>query len=35
VTYYTTIAGALAAVEGMRSLQRLDVYSLQELHAGL
>ncbi|HQX26109.1 MAG TPA: carbamoyl phosphate synthase large subunit, partial [Pseudomonadota bacterium] len=35
VTYYTTIAGALAAVEGMRSLARLDVYSLQELHAGL
>jgi len=34
VTYYTTIAGALAAVEGMRSLVRLDVYSLQELHAG-
>jgi len=35
VTYYTTIAGALAAVEGMRSLARLDVYSLQELHARL
>ena len=35
VTYFTTIAGALAAVEGMRSLARLDVYSLQALHAGL
>ena len=35
VTYYTTIAGALAAVEGMRSLAQFDVYSLQELHAGL
>ncbi|MBN9429251.1 MAG: carbamoyl-phosphate synthase large subunit [Burkholderiales bacterium] len=37
VTYFTTMAGALAAVEGMRALKlkRLDVYSLQELHAGL
>jgi carbamoyl-phosphate synthase large subunit len=36
VTYYTTIAGARAAVEGMRHLQRqLEVYSLQELHAAL
>ncbi|RPH65948.1 MAG: carbamoyl phosphate synthase large subunit, partial [Burkholderiales bacterium] len=35
VTYYTTIAGALAAVEGMRSMAQLDVYSLQALHAGL
>ncbi|KAA0218737.1 MAG: carbamoyl-phosphate synthase large subunit [Lautropia sp.] len=35
VTYYTTIAGALAAVQGMRSLARLEVYPLQELHAGL
>ncbi|MFO1196503.1 MAG: carbamoyl-phosphate synthase large subunit [Burkholderiaceae bacterium] len=35
VTYYTTIAGALAAVEGMKHLRGLDVYSLQELHAGL
>ncbi|MGE0806625.1 MAG: carbamoyl-phosphate synthase large subunit [Burkholderiaceae bacterium] len=36
VTYYTTIAGARAAVEGMRSLNKsLDVHSLQELHAGL
>jgi carbamoyl-phosphate synthase large subunit len=35
VTYFTTIAGALAAVEGMRYLDRLDVYSLQALHAGI
>ncbi|HEY0877525.1 MAG TPA: carbamoyl-phosphate synthase large subunit [Zeimonas sp.] len=35
VTYYTTIAGAIAAVQGMRSMQRLEVYSLQELHARL
>jgi carbamoyl-phosphate synthase large subunit len=35
VTCYTTIAGALAAVEGMKHLKRLDVYSLQELHARL
>ena len=35
VTYYTTLAGALAAVEGMKHLQGLEVYSLQALHAGL
>ena len=35
VTYYTTIAGARAAVEGMRTLQEQQVYSLQALHAGL
>ncbi len=35
VTYYTTIAGARAAVEGMKHLRSLDVYSLQELHVGL
>jgi carbamoyl-phosphate synthase large subunit len=35
VTYYTTIAGALAAVEGMRHVQGLEVYSLQALHATL
>ena len=35
VTFYTTIAGARAAVEGMRTLQEQQVYSLQELHAGL
>ncbi|MBU4611989.1 carbamoyl-phosphate synthase large subunit [Achromobacter sp. GG226] len=38
VTYYTTIAGARAAVEGMQYLREgggLQVYSLQELHAKL
>ncbi|HWS75400.1 MAG TPA: carbamoyl phosphate synthase large subunit, partial [Quisquiliibacterium sp.] len=35
VTYYTTMAGARAAVEGLRSLRGLDVYSLQELHGAL
>jgi carbamoyl-phosphate synthase large subunit len=35
VTFYTTIAGARAAVEGMRTLQEQQVYSLQELHRGL
>ena len=35
VTFYTTIAGALAAVEGIKHLQKLDVYSLQELHSRL
>src|SRR5690606_25975981 len=35
VTYFTTIAGAIAAVQGMRTMQQLDVYSLQELHARL
>ncbi|MFA4913707.1 MAG: carbamoyl-phosphate synthase large subunit [Burkholderiaceae bacterium] len=38
VTFYTTIAGARAAVEGMQYLRDgggLKVYSLQELHAGL
>jgi carbamoyl-phosphate synthase large subunit len=35
ITYYTTIAGALAAVQGMRHVQGLEVYSLQELHRSL
>ena len=35
VTFYTTIAGARAAVEGMRTLQEQQVYSLQSLHEGL
>ena len=35
VTTFTTIAGAQAAVEGMKYLDNLDVYSLQELHAQL
>jgi carbamoyl-phosphate synthase large subunit len=32
VTYYTTIAGGRAAVEGMKHLDRLEVYDLQGLH---
>jgi len=35
VTTFTTIAGAEAAVEGMRFLSNLSVISLQELHAQL
>jgi carbamoyl-phosphate synthase large subunit len=35
VTYYTTIAGARAAVEGLKHMQNLDVYDLQGLHASL
>jgi len=38
VTYYTTIAGAWAAVEGMQYLRQgrgLQVYSLQSLHESL
>ncbi len=35
VTTFTTIAGAEAAVEGMKHLDHLDVYSVQELHAQL
>ncbi len=35
VTTFTTIAGAEAAVEGMKHLDSLNVYSLQELHAQL
>jgi carbamoyl-phosphate synthase large subunit len=35
VTYYTTIAGGRAAVEGMRHLQDLEVYDLQSLHRQL
>ncbi|MEK9804174.1 MAG: carbamoyl-phosphate synthase large subunit, partial [Curvibacter sp.] len=35
VTTFTTIAGAEAAVEGMKSMENLDVYSVQELHAQL
>ncbi|BDD93473.1 carbamoyl-phosphate synthase large subunit [Pandoraea sp. XJJ-1] len=33
VTYYTTISGARAAVEGLKYLQNLEVYDLQGLHA--
>ena len=35
VTTFTTIAGAEAAVEGMKYLDNLNVYSIQELHAQL
>lgn len=35
VTTFTTIAGAEAAVEGMKYLDNLSVYSVQELHAQL
>jgi carbamoyl-phosphate synthase large subunit len=35
VTTFTTIFGAEAAVEGMQYLDKLDVYSVQELHAQL
>jgi len=35
VTTFTTIAGAEAAVEGMKYMDKLDVYSVQELHAQL
>jgi carbamoyl-phosphate synthase large subunit len=35
VTYYTTVAGARAACEGMRHMKALVPYSLQELHSGL
>ena len=35
VTTFTTIWGAEAAVEGMKYVDDLDVYSLQELHAQL
>jgi len=35
VTTFTTIAGAEAAVEGMRCMDSLDVISVQEMHAQL
>jgi carbamoyl-phosphate synthase large subunit len=35
VTYYTTIAGAMAAVEGIKHLHNLEVTSLQALHESL
>jgi len=35
VTYYTTVAGAKAATEGMRHMKALVPYPLQGLHAGL
>jgi carbamoyl-phosphate synthase large subunit len=35
VAYYTTVAGARAACEGMRHAKALVPYPLQQLHAGL
>jgi carbamoyl-phosphate synthase large subunit len=35
VTYFTTMAGARAACTGMRDMQEMRVYSVQELHAAL
>ena len=35
VTTFTTIAGAEAAVEGMKYVDSLDVISVQEMHAQL
>lgn len=34
VTYYTTMAGGLAASEGIRHMRSVQVYDLQGLHAG-
>jgi carbamoyl-phosphate synthase large subunit len=35
VTYYTTIAGGRAAVEGMKHLAQIEVYDVQGLHRSL
>ncbi len=35
VTYYTTMAGGRAAIEGMKHLDHLEVYDLQGLHRRL
>jgi carbamoyl-phosphate synthase large subunit len=35
VPYYTTMAGGRAAIEGMKHLDRLEVYDLQTLHRSL
>jgi len=35
VTYYTTVAGAKAACTGMKHLEQLEPYRLQDLHAKL
>ena len=35
ITTFTTISGAEAAVEGIRQIDDLEVYSVQEMHAGL
>lgn len=34
VTYYTTMAGGLAAAEGIRHMRDVQVYDIQNLHAG-
>ena len=34
ITYYTTMAGGLAASEGIRHMRSVQVYDLQGLHAG-
>jgi len=35
VTYYTTIAGGRAAIEGMKHLDTIEVYDVQGLHRSL
>ena len=35
ITYQTTVAGAEAAVEGMKHLHEIKVYDIQSLHASL
>ena len=35
VTYYTTISAALAALQGLRAINELEVYDLQSLHQSL
>ena len=35
ITYQTTVAGAEAAIEGMKHLHQIHVYDLQGLHQGL
>ncbi|MDU0810805.1 MAG: carbamoyl-phosphate synthase large subunit [Burkholderia sp.] len=35
ITYYTTMSGARAAVEGLSYLKNLEIYDLQSLHARL
>lgn len=34
VTYYTTMAGGLAAAQGIRQMRSVQVYDLQSLHSG-
>ncbi len=35
ISYYTTVSGAKAAVEGLKYMHQLEVYSLQDLHSCL